>query len=398
MRRILFVDDDKNVLHGLERGLRAMKDEWQMEFAASAKDALQALDAMSTDAVITDVRMPGMDGFELLSEASKDFPQVVRIVLSGQARQEAIVRSLGCTHLVLTKPCDTAILTARVRSALASSDIIRDQSLKSLVAQTAAVPSLSLLVAEVRKELQSADPSIDKVAQIVSMDMGMSAAVLHLVNSGYFGSVTVSSPGQAVLTLGLDTVRQLILSNSVCSAFAASRFQFFDMLTVYSDSMSTSTTACAIAMSHSSDPALSQAAFAAGLFHDVGQVVLAQTLGPFYDSIVERAISKGQPVWQAEREAIGSTHAEVGAYLLGLWGLPEAVVHAVAWHHSPSKSGLGEFSPLTAAHIADAVGHQWSKASSVSHAAFDENYLAKLGICGKLEDWIMACTTNRFTA
>jgi HD-like signal output (HDOD) protein len=99
-------------------------------------------------------------------------------------------------------------------------------------------------------------------------------------------------------------------------------------------------------------------AFAVGLFRDVGQIIFARVLGQFYDSVIERALLRGEPLCKTEREMIGSTHAEAGAYLLGLWGMPDTVVNAVAHHHSRSISGGDEFSALSILRIADAIGHQ----------------------------------------
>ena len=341
MKRILFVDDDTNVLNGLRRGLHSMQHEWQMEFQDSGEDALQALSDRTMDAVVTDVRMSEMDGFQLLRAAKKTCPQVVRIVLSGQTQQDEFARCFASTHFFLPKPCDTQLLKRRVGQILANGERIRDTSLKSLISQIEIVPSLPMLVTQLHEECQSEECNIDTIAEIVSMDMGMSSSILHFVNSGYFGSnAPMSSPGLAVRWLGLDTVRDLLIKNRSYTPLDSNEFEYFNPRTLWADSVSCSTAARSIALSQAGDRVLADEAFAAGLFHDVGQLVLASVLRDFYDDIVRRATFSGKPLWKIERELIGSTHAEVGAFLLGLWGLPDPVLNAVMWHHDPADGDV----------------------------------------------------------
>src|SRR5215468_2457408 len=115
MKRILFVDDDVNVLSGLRRGLHTMRAEWQMDFVDNAENAMDILESVRVDALVTDVRMRQMDGFQLLKEIRNAYPQIVRIVLSGQTQQDALARSMASLHLYLSKPCDTEFLKHRVR-------------------------------------------------------------------------------------------------------------------------------------------------------------------------------------------------------------------------------------------------------------------------------------------
>jgi HD-like signal output (HDOD) protein/ActR/RegA family two-component response regulator len=342
MKRILFVDDDVNVLNGLRRGLHSMKDQWRMDFVESGVDALAKLNAAKVDAIVTDVRMPGLDGLELLQKTRKTWPQVVRIVLSGQADETSLMHLLSSTHAVLTKPCDLDELKSRITCALANGNRLGGAELRNLISEVGIVPSLSFLLAEVTKEFKKDQPSIESIAQIISMDLGMSSAVLHFVNSGYFGTSRATlNPERAVHWLGLDAVRELILSNNKGFAFDWREFDYFDPLTVASDAIATGAAARALALARSSDAATVEDAYAAGLFHDIGQIVLARVLGTFYDSVVETSIVLGCPLWETERQMIGATHAQVGAYLLGLWGFPESVLNAVSMHHSTRIDGRG---------------------------------------------------------
>jgi HD-like signal output (HDOD) protein len=358
MKRILFVDDDINVLNGLRRGLYSMRDEWSMHFTESAQTALDIMSDSKVDALVTDVRMQPMDGFELLKEARESHPAVLRVVLSGHTQQNALARSLSSAHLFLGKPCDTEMVKRRVRDILERGDRIHDETLKSLVAQMGAIPSVPVLFFDVAKLFKRDNPDIDTIAEAVSMDMGMSSAVLHFMNSGYFGPSVTSNPMRAVRWLGLDSTRTLLVRNRLCSPFDATGFEHFDLLSVWNNAMAKAKSASAIALAHSSDSVLADDSFAVGLLHDVGQIILATALGHFYDSVIERSTSTGEPLWKTEQDMIGSTHAEVGAYLLGLWGMPAPVVEAIANHHSSPSKGAEDFTALTALQIADAMGDE----------------------------------------
>ena len=108
MKKILFVDDEPNVLQGLQRMLHSMRQEWALTFVGSGEEALEALSNDSFDVIVSDIRMPQMDGIALLNEVKNRYPNVMRIILSGQSKQEHILPSVGLAHRYLSKPssCD----------------------------------------------------------------------------------------------------------------------------------------------------------------------------------------------------------------------------------------------------------------------------------------------------
>jgi HD-like signal output (HDOD) protein len=334
MKRILFVDDDANTLNGLRRGLHSMRHEWRLEFEDNGEDALRVLARAPIDVVVSDVEMPGMDGLQLLRQAKKTCPRAARIVLSGRTRQDQLARSFQSIHLFMSKPCDMQMLTRSIRQVVNHGEEIPDGTLKSLISRLAAVPSLPVLAGKLQKEFQSPSPNIDVVASIVSMDIGMSASVLHLANSGYFRTgVPMLNPELAVRWLGLETVQSFFMAPGLRGSLDPIGFKYFDAPALWRDSVARGTARRAAALAKSGNPALADQAFATGLFQDIGQVVLASVLRASYDEIVLEAMLRGQPLWQVERDLIGVSHAEVGAYMLALWGLPDAVLHAVASHH-----------------------------------------------------------------
>lgn len=392
-KRILFVDDETKVLGGLRRMLHPLRSEWEMEFATSGQEALTILAKAAFDVLVTDMRMPGMDGGKLLSEVMKQYPQIVRIILSGQSDQEMVIKTIATAHQYLSKPCDSETLKATVNRAFTLREIFMDKSLKELVSQVDSLPSLPSLYVALIEALQSPDTSIQKVGEIISKDIGMTAKLLQLVNSAFFGIRRhISSPAEAAILVGLDTIKALTFSIQVFSQFDPSKLSNFSIQTLWKHSLATGTLARQIIKSVNSDSKVADDALMAGLVHDVGGLVLASKLSEQYDKALVLARDKGIAHWEAEREIFGSTHAEVGAYLLCLWGLPDQIVEAIAFHHCPNNCPVQTFSPLTAVHVANALEQKGHPANDGLPAPeVDLDYLTKLGLVDRLPEWRKIC-------
>lgn len=187
-KRLLLVDDEPNVLSGLKRSLHAMRAEWDMEFVDSANAALAALEKQPYDAIISDMRMPLMDGADLLEEVKKRYPDTVRMILSGQSSRGAVFRSISPAHQFLAKPCDPQELGSRLKQAFATRDLLSNQSVKTVVSRMRSLPSLPTLYGEVMAELQREEPSFQQIARIISKDVGMATKILQLANSAFMGT------------------------------------------------------------------------------------------------------------------------------------------------------------------------------------------------------------------
>jgi YesN/AraC family two-component response regulator len=170
-KRILFVDDEPMVLQGIQRSLRSMRAEWEIELASGGPEALETMAQAPFDVVITDMRMPGMDGAQLLDLVKARFPRTVRIILSGQSDRETILRSVGPSHQYLSKPCDVDELKQRLIRAFALRDMLDGPQLKEVISRLKTVPSLPALYVAVTEALQSPETSIAKIGNLIAQDM-----------------------------------------------------------------------------------------------------------------------------------------------------------------------------------------------------------------------------------
>jgi HD-like signal output (HDOD) protein len=394
MKVLLFVDDEVRVLQGLQRQLRNMRHEWDMNFADGAGKALEFMRSQPVDVLITDMMMPDMDGAELLIEVSKRHPNTVRIVLSGHAEREAVLRLVGPAHQYLSKPCDAEELRSAVARAFALRDLLSNERLKQLATRVKSLPAVPAIYQRLTNELRKEDASLEQIGDIVSRDVGMTAKILQLVNSAFFGlPQPISNPGEAVMYLGLSTVRALVLSLQVFSQFKNPNLSGFSLNALADHCWTTAVLARRIARAERCDPKIIDQCFIAGLLHDVGRIILADGLPEQYAKVWNEARQNHLPVWQVEQTEFGATHADVGAYLLGLWGLPNPIVEAVALQHCPGRCIVVEFSPLAALHVANSFAHE--KAGSPAESIqLDQDYLAKLALADHLPHWRELCFAN----
>jgi HD-like signal output (HDOD) protein len=387
-KRILFVDDEPMLLSGLQRSLRPMREEWEMVFVGSGPEALKLMEQQPFDIIVTDMRMPVMTGTELLEEVKQRFPQCFRIILSGQADQESILKAVDPTHQYLAKPCDSNELRKRLKWAFAVRGLLKNEELQAMVTKLQALPSLPSLYIEVTGELEKSEPSITRIAKLISQDMAMTAKMLQLVNSAFFGlRGQVSSPLQAVQLLGLDTLRALVLSTHVFDQFRTDILGEPETSYLWTHSLVAASFAKHIAGFEKANRRTIDDCFTAGLLHDSGKLILAFSMTSKYARVLELVRKQGCGLLEAEKEVLGCHHAEVAAYLLGSWGLPEAVVEGVAWHHDLSGSPQKGFSPAVAAHAASCLHEEQVPFWMCDRTAVDVEYLKQNGLGGHEESW-----------
>jgi putative nucleotidyltransferase with HDIG domain len=387
--RVLFVDDEPNILQGLRRMLRGQRQQWEMAFAASGPEALSQMESTPFDVVVSDMRMPGMDGAHLLTEVRQRYPSTVRIVLSGHSDLELVMKAVGPTHQYLTKPCDVDQLKATVERAVALRCLLTSKDLRTLVAGLHSVPSLPTLYQEIVQALRSPDTSLSAIGTIIGRDPGMTAKILQLVNSAFFGlGRPIASPAQAVSFLGLDTVRALVLSVAVFQQFDPKKVHAFRLETLWTHSLSVGTLAKTIATAENAVNSIREESLLAGLLHDIGKLILVANLPQEYDAAQALAIRERLCVTDAQRQVFGSSHPEIGAYLLRLWGIPDEVVEAVAFHHQPSDSPADRFTALTAVHAANALENAVPPTDPARcPQAIDALYLEQLGLADRVDEW-----------
>jgi putative nucleotidyltransferase with HDIG domain len=346
MKSILFVDDERAVLDGLRARLHALSSKWAMKFVESGTLAIAQMREHPYDVIVTDMRMPTMSGATLLEQVSANWPQTIRIVLSGSAELDEMAMSLvPLAHQYLSKPCQPRQLENVIERCLLLHDLLNRPQLRASVGRIRKLPSLPAIYAAFQSILSNERVTNGEVAALVTADSALAARVLQIVNSAFFRlAKRISSVEQAVAYLGFKTIRNLAMSVEVFSKWPGGTGSGLDLglLQLHAQGVAAAATALAAKTTFADDAML------AGLLHDIGYWVLAQECPDELGKAVALSISARIPLYAAEIQIIGASHAEIGAYLLGIWGLPHSVVEAVAHHHQPERVSHSEFDVLAA--------------------------------------------------
>lgn len=389
MKRILFVDDEPRILTGLRRMLRGHRSEWEMVFAEGGGEALEQCASAAFDVVVSDARMPGMEGHKLLGEMMRLYPDTVRMILSGQCSRSSVLKCVGVAHQFISKPCDPEILKSALRRTCEMRDCLRDEATRRAVSRVQSLPSQAAVYAELVDQVESPSASIEKVAEIIGRDVAMCAKTTQLVSSGFFGTPQrVTDGAHAAKLLGLETIAALLAS---CAAFQPGNSEHDreeDLQALTDHSLAVAAASKRIAETVSDERALVGDAHLAGMLHEVGTLALAGG----------RLGCSPEPRFTGSRQGTAARHsskADPGGYLAALWGLPDPIVQAIAYHRAPGSCSEQTFGPLMAVHVANAFLGQSQGRSNGGTGSLDMDYLRRTGCADRMESWREICATCR---
>ncbi|MGK9368439.1 HDOD domain-containing protein [Melioribacter sp. Ez-97] len=327
--RIIFVDDEINVLNGLKRSLYATQFKWKASFAQSGKEALEMLKSERCDIIISDIKMPGMDGGELLKIVKKNYPHIVRFALSGFNEEELAIQSSNTVHQYFAKPCNWNLLREKIEPVMILRELVVKKDTIELINSGDVVPALPEIYYKLEKELNSEDISIHRIVNIISKDMALTAKILQLSNSAYFGAAAqITNLHQAVTMLGINIIKSLVLYINVFNFVNKNERIKNYIEELWNHSIMVASLSKQIMEFFTKDRLKSERAYIAGILHDIGKIIQLSLL-------LRMGKEKNYPMEETEsKELLGATHCELGAYLLSLWGLPKEIVDGVLLHHT----------------------------------------------------------------
>jgi HD-like signal output (HDOD) protein len=376
--KVLFVDDDPSVLGGLRRMLRGHRDRFEVVCASSGAEALRIMELQHFDVIVTDMRMPEMDGSQLLEIVRERHPDTVRIVLSGQLDDAAAVRLAVLAHQFLSKPCEFDTLVDAIERSCGIRTRLLDPELRQALGRLDALPSPRPTLRRLTDSLRSGDASLSDVTSLIRDDPAITAKLLQLVNSAFFGLPRhVGDVRDAVVYLGLGMIRDLVAAADVFHAFEDDKRI---NRTTYKQIRSDCVHAAEIAAQLSGQM---PDACVAAMLHDVGLMALSVCWPDELADLTAAAHASERPLHQLEEERFGATHADIGAYLLTLWGFRDDIVEAVAYHHSaPEHSSDVPLTHIT--FVAAALANRHEQAEDVKTLevpeALDPAYLARVNL------------------
>lgn len=366
----------------------ALGPEWEVNSFTDGQKAMTELKRRDYDMVVAGLDVGDASAAELLNYTRRKHPTIPRFILASEAdKMRAMKEGLGA-HQFLTKPLDRALLKQTVDRALNLDVWLGCEDMRALVTRVRSFPTAPAVYLELLGALRSPGVTIEEVATIISRDMAISAKLLQVVNSAYFGYGTkLTDLTEVVGLLGFETVKSLATAIKMLAHYDRIKLPNYSIEELWAHSNEVARIARQITLECTGDRAMAESAFLAGLLHDIGKVVLAANFAQQYSGVQALAAKQSLPAWVVEKEIFGATHGEVGAFLLGLWGMPMEILEATAFHHDPSRDRSQGFTVLTAVHAANALHYESHSSPDVRRASIDEAYLSRVGVLECLPVW-----------
>ncbi len=355
---LLLVDDEPKIINGLERKLGMLEMGWDINVAYSGKEALQTLEVEPIDVIVSDLRMPEMNGALFLAHAKKRHPDTLRFILSGYADRDLMIRATSVAHRYLTKPCNSQELVNAIRQVFETQKLLANSDICTFVNETGELHADNKPLEELLEMTNDPESEIEDIAAFIESQPTVHASILHVANTAFFGAGGhIETLREALQVLGMEFVRSLAIMELSKAKLALPEFQMSMVDSILKHCVQTTLFAHEM-KSLAEDAKLLQRLASISLLHDLGKIVFLVRRGDDYLKLWKESIERKLPLWKLEREHYGCDHAGLGAYLFDLWGLPEAVIRGVAWHHQPLKVVKDRFCCVSLLHMANYGAHQ----------------------------------------
>ncbi len=390
-KNILFVDDNENVISGIQRQLRPFRDQWQLFFARNGPQALQLMAQQAIDLIVSDMMMPEMRGDELLKIVSEQYPGTVRIILSGYADEATLKSGLEVAHQYLSKPCSSEILREAISQIFKIQDCLRNPQIIAGVGDPNHLPSLPKIYHELNTAIADENTTINDIAKIFASDMVLSAKLLQLVNSPYFGlNRVISNLTDAVNLIGLKKLNNLVLSVHVKNAFPVLNPELeFYMEHLWQDASRVADLARLIALAEHQLEDRPDQAYLGGLLHNMGLLIFLSRGGNKLKLLMEYVQNTDTPVAELEMAIFGFTRSEGAAYVLSLWKIPPRIIEAILLQNNPNDTDYNDMNGLTAVHVAACLlkPSVMSGCDRLFDMTLDTAYLQRINKFERLPSW-----------
>lgn len=365
--------------------------EWEAVTAADCGQAQSLLATQPFDVILVEATALTGPHQNFLTRVMTEQPNVTRIALFDAADKRQIIRTDGGAQQCVARPCSADTLGSAVKRARLLNTWLSTPGVQRLFPQMKKLPSVPSVYFRLLREMESPDAGIEDIGKIIAQDLALTAKVLQLVNSAVFGlGREITHPMEAVSYLGLDRTKSLVL---LAHTFAnvESGSLLFSLEQLWHHSMLTAQFAQWITREETGDRKQADEAYTAAMLHDMGKLMLGINVPRSFTIAVDQAQQSNLPLHRAEREVLGTTHAELGACMLGIWGLPSDIIEAIAYHHEPAKRPGEQYNLVTAVHVANVIEHQLQQREATTQE-FDQAYLERLGIQDHPDSWRQLCS------
>ncbi len=387
--RILWVVNSLGELASRTPHFTELPEGWKVHAVQNVTDALCQMDQVHFDIVFVDLKGGPVESAQFLHEVWARHPDTIRFLLGDSMEPDLMVMCALGPHQFLQKPLDAGAVRSAIERAELVHRLFQDKEVQTLVSRIRTFPSRPSVYVEVMKELRSSNALPQTVGELVSRDLAISTKLLQITNSAYFGfQRKVTTPADAVTLLGTHTTASLVLGIEAFAKLDNVKLLLFSTDQIWKHSQAVAHSAKAIAEAMTDDEELAHHAYTAALLHDIGKLALAVNMEDQYRHAIDLARERNVPLFETEREIFGATHAQAGAYLLSLWGLPAPVIEAVGTHHQAASQFAPAFTPAVALHLANALDNaEISGQCRFGEFEMDLEYPAELKVRENIEEF-----------
>jgi HD-like signal output (HDOD) protein len=393
-KRILFVGEDQVLYQEFLAHCAGPESAWTVQHAGTEEEALALCHQQTIAAVVADVHLNGKSGNDLLDAFMRRQPKALRIIISDLADVASTMKCIGHAHHHVLKPCSAQTLLNVFEQAFAQEAWLPSEPMQGFIAQLRQLPSPIKAYQQIVEEMKSPTCSLEKVGNLVAQDPAVAAKVLQLANSTVFGrEQNVVNPAEAIGYIGLETTKAVVLLAHTFSSFDNLKLIRFSVEDLWRHSVNVGRMARRVVELEKAGEDMAEQAFAAGLLHDIGKLLFAANHSGLFSKVLRLSREQHCTLWEAEAQVLpGVGHAELGATVLGIWGLPKTITEAVALHHRPWRQRGHKFSAITAVHVANILDHEAHPDPTViMPSMINTSYLADMGLAAREEDWRQGC-------
>lgn len=376
MSSLLFVDDEQPILRSLHRLFR--ETDHSCFFAESGKEALAVLEKNEIELIVSDMRMPGMNGHELLKIVKERYPGTMRLILSGYAQEQEIFRAImdGSAKMYLLKPWNNENLLHTVDSILKSMEMLRNKKLLDKIEQMDRLPTLSSVYHRLCKMIEQ-EAEIKHLVPLIEGDPVIAGKVLQFANSAFVG-IRTGSIQQAIAYLGLSVLKSIVLASSILDSSPTDTATLVRQESLWKHASLTNKILLSFCSQLLKRKVPDEWA-AAGLLHDIGKIVLLKQYNSQYLTLYGQLVeSENMEFMERETEVFGISHPEIGGYLLNWWQLPYPIVEAALFHHMPLAAPVINKEVVSLVHLSDY--YAWRAVKPADSLYLDSSVFELLGL------------------
>lgn len=355
---VLIVDKENKINNVLASRANELNEVYNFHLVEDASKVFEAINKSEIEIVVSNLSLDDRNEIETLTKIKDEYPHIFIVVIASAENKLSVNDIYRFAHQILSEPCNYDGLISSFARRDRMVKYLHDGKLMGLINKVSDLPTIPETYLRLEDELKNDNMSLQRISSILSEDLSFTVKILHIVNSPFFGlKYKINNVLQAVSLLGVNIIKSLVLYHHTfsISPIGPKHRKYFEELWVHSNKVGRYAEQILFDTTNN-EIEMMEEAYIAGLLHDIGKVVMLSVNG-YPDNIFSMVEAKNLRYTNAEYNIYGTSHSEIGAYFLTLWGLPERTANAVYSHNNPSMVDFNKFTVENAVFIANLLAH-----------------------------------------